>query len=81
MAFKVAGLENHSSSGAGARRFSYKTTDSKATVKGAGYFNAAALSFRVGDELLIAASDATFHAKVSAIAAGVVTIAALDTFA
>lgn len=58
----------------------YETADTKATVKGAGYFNGAANELgRVG-AMLIVASDATFEAKVS-VAAGVVTIAALDTFA
>ena len=58
----------------------YQTTDAKATVKGAGYFNGAANELgRVG-VILIVASDATFEAKVS-ISAGVVTIAALDTYA
>lgn len=58
----------------------YETTDAKATVKGAGYFNLAANELgRVG-VILIVASDATFEAKV-AVAASVVTLTALDTFA
>lgn len=58
----------------------YETTDTKATVKGAGYFNLASNELgRVG-VILIIASDATFEAKV-AVAAGVVTLTALDTFA
>lgn len=58
----------------------YETADTKATVKGAGYFNLAANELgRVG-VILIIASDATFEAKV-AVAAGVVTLTALDTFA
>lgn len=58
----------------------YETADTKATVKGAGYFNAAANELgRVG-WIVIFASDATFEAKVS-IAAGVVTLAAVDAFA
>lgn len=60
----------------------YQTTDNKAAVKGVGYFNEVAKemeSCRVG-AILIFASDATFMAKVS-VAAGVVTLAALETFA
>lgn len=58
----------------------YETADNKATVKGAGYFNLAANELgRVG-VILIIASDATFEAKV-AVAAGVVTLTALDAFA
>ena len=57
----------------------YETADTKATVNGAGYFNNAANELgRVG-KILIFASDATFEAKVS-VAAGVVTIAAMDAF-
>lgn len=67
------------SKGAGARGI-YSTTDNKATVKGAGYFNAAANELAPVKAILIVASDATFEAKVS-ISGGVVTLAALDTFA
>lgn len=57
----------------------YETADSKATVKGAGYFNAAANELgRVG-VIWIFASDATFPAKVS-VASGVVTIALPDVY-
>lgn len=58
----------------------YETTDNKATVKGAGYFNGAAKEMARVGMIVIFASDATFEAKVS-IAAGVVTIAAMDAFA
>lgn len=58
----------------------YETGDAKAVVKGAGYFNAAAKQLARTGVLLIFASDATFEAKVS-IAAGVVTLTAVDTFA
>lgn len=57
----------------------YETTDNKATVKGAGYFNQAARELARTGALTIFASDATFQAKVT-IAAGVVTLAAMDTF-
>lgn len=57
----------------------YETSDTKATVKGAGYFNLAANELgRVG-VMWIFASDATFPAKVS-VAAGVVTIALPDVY-
>lgn len=58
----------------------YQTTDAKATVKAAGYFNDAAKELERVGILTIFASDATFQAKVS-IAAGVVTLAAVDTYA
>lgn len=58
----------------------YETADTKATVKGVGYFNNAANELARVAEILIVASDATFRAKVS-VSAGVVTIAAVDAFA
>lgn len=57
----------------------YETPDTKATVKGAGYFNAGANELGRVAVLLIIASDATFFAKVS-IAAGVVTISLPDIY-
>ena len=56
------------------------STDNKATIKGAGYFNSLADELGNTTSLRIVASDATFDAKVS-IASGVVTLSALDTFA
>lgn len=82
MAFNLQGLENHSGSGGGIKIFSYNAgTDNQAAVKGTGYFNSAAALLTVGDRILIHASDADFDAHVSAISAGVVTIAAIDAFA
>lgn len=81
MAFDLQKLENHSGSGGGVKIWSYNGSDAKATVKGAGYFNTAAGLLTVGDRILIHASDADFDAHVSANAAGVVTIAAVDAFA
>jgi len=82
MAFNLQGLENHSGSGGGIKIFSYNAgADAKAAVKGTGYFNSAAALLNVGDRILIHASDADFDAHVSAITAGVVTIAAIDAFA
>lgn len=81
MAFSLKTLENHSGSGSGVRIFSYSTTDNKAAVKGANYFDDGAGLLAVGTRLLIHASDADFDAHVSAIsAAGAVTIAAIDAF-
>lgn len=81
MAFTLKNLENHAGSGAGVKIFSYSTTDNKAAVKGAGYFNEAAGNLSVGARILIHASNADFDAHVSAISgAGVVTIAAIDAF-
>lgn len=57
----------------------YETTDTKATVKGAGYFNLAANELQRVGVMWIFASDATFLVKVS-IAAGVVTIALPDVY-
>lgn len=82
MAFNLQGLENHSGSGGGVKIWSYNAgSDAKATVKGAGYFNSADGLLTVGDRILIHASDADFDANVSAISAGVVTVAAIDAFA
>lgn len=80
MAFTLPNLENHAGSGAGVKIWSYSTTDNKAAVKGTGYFNNAAALLTVGDRILIHASDADFDCHVSAISAGVVTIAAIDAF-
>lgn len=55
-------------------------TDNKATINGAGYFNAVANELARVGKMTIFASDATYEAKVT-VAAGVVTLAALDSFA
>lgn len=82
MAFNLQKLENHSSSGGGTKLFTYNGgTDNKAAIKGAGYFNGGGTLLSVGDRILVHASDADFDCHVSAIASGVVTIAAIDTFA
>lgn len=84
MALDITKLENLAGSGGGRKVFAYDAatgSDNKATVQGAGYFNDANLLLTVGDRILIHASDADFDCHVSAIsAAGVVTIAAVDTF-
>lgn len=53
------------------------TTDNRAAINGAGYFNGAAAELERVGVLLIFATDKTYFAKV-AIAAGVVTISLLD---
>lgn len=68
------------SKGTGARGIYKTAADNKAAVKGAGYFNNASNELENTSVLLIIASDATFEAKV-AVAAGVVTLTAVDTFA
>jgi len=81
MAFKLKYLQNLSGS-LGVKAWTFDADgDAKATVKGAGYFNDAANHLTVGDRIMIHASDADFDAHVSDITAGVVTIAAIDTFA
>lgn len=67
------------SKGAGARAI-YETSDSKATVKGAGYFNDAANELTNVKAVLVIASDATFEAKVS-VSGSTVTLAAVDGYA
>ncbi len=80
MAFSKTKLDptGSGSKGAGARAI-YQTTDNKATVKGAGYFNSAANELANTKSMLIIASDATFEAKVTATST-TVTLAALDAF-
>ena len=67
------------SKGAGVRAI-YHSDDTKAVIKGAGYFNTVANEMTNVRSILIIASNATFEAKVT-VAAGVVTLAALDGFA
>ncbi len=83
MPFSIRGLENHGGSGGGIKLWSYRTTaDNKAAVKAANYFNPAADLLNVGDRIAIESTDAGFDARVSAkSAAGVITIAAVGTFA
>ncbi|HKY42719.1 MAG TPA: hypothetical protein VJM50_06460 [Pyrinomonadaceae bacterium] len=80
MALDQAKLDPTGSGSKGTKTLAiYETADTKATVKGAGYFNAAAnIMARVG-MMWIVASDATFPVKVS-VAAGVVTIALPDVY-
>jgi hypothetical protein len=81
MAVAVTGLDITGSGSKGTKVHAlYQTTDAKATVKGANYFDALAEHMARVGSITIYASDATFQAKVS-ISAGVVTIAALDAFA
>lgn len=81
MAFNLRNLENHAGSGGGIKLFSYRsTTDGKAAVQAANYFNTAADLLSVGDRIFISCSNADFDAQVSDITGGVVTIAALDAF-
>ncbi len=45
----------------------YKTTDNKAAVKGANYFNKASDKVLVGDWILVSASDGALIAKVKTV--------------
>jgi len=82
MAFNIRNLENHAGSGGGVKLWSYDAgDDNRAAVKGAGYFNDAAAMLAVGDRIAVHATDFDFDCHVSANAAGVVTIAAVDAFA
>jgi len=56
------------------KRASYRTTDTFATILGAGYFNDIADALQTGDTLYVAASDGFSEFKVD-VAAGVVTLA------
>lgn len=81
MALDKKGLDPTGSGSKGTKIMAiYQTTDNKAAVKGANYFNAAAGELARVGLILIFASDATFLAKLS-VAAGVVTIAAPETYA
>lgn len=82
MAFDITKLQNYSGSGPGIKLWGYDAgADNRATVKGTGYFNTAASHLQVGDRIFVHASDLDFDCHVSAISAGVVTIAAVDAFA
>lgn len=80
MALDKKGLDPTGSGSKGTKIMAiYQTTDNKAAVKAANYFNDAADELgRVG-AILIFCSDATFMGKIS-IAAGVVTLAAQEAF-
>lgn len=82
MAFNLRALENRGGSTGFARQFSYTTTtDNKAAVKAANYFDPAASLLQVGDRIAINSSDVNFDAAVASIsAAGVVVIAAVGVF-
>ena len=69
-----------------ARMFSYRTTDTSATVIAAGYFNDAAkptggLGLKDADVILCQQSDGTDFYEVAVSGAGVVTIALTNAFA
>jgi hypothetical protein len=82
MALTLRNLENHSGSGSGPKLWSYDSgSDNRAAVKGSNYFNDAANMLSVGDRIAVHATDFDFDCHVSAISAGVVTIAAVDAFA
>jgi hypothetical protein len=75
MAFALVNLQNLSGSGNAPKIWTYSTTDNKAAMEGAGYFNEAAGLLAVNDAIYVACSDANIFKHVSAISAGVVTVA------
>lgn len=82
MAFSRENLDPTGSGSKGTGTYGLYTTtsDNKAAVKGAGYFNTVADEMSRVAVILIQATDATFEAKV-AVSAGVVTLSAVDGFA
>lgn len=58
--------------------FMIRVTDTIATAEGAGYFNAIATRAKVGDVILLVASNGTVFKTISAISNGVVTLGAAD---
>jgi hypothetical protein len=78
MAFALVNLQNLSGSGNAPKIWTYSTTDNKAAMEGTGYFNAAADLLSVNDAIYVACSDANIFKHVSAISAGVVTVADME---
>jgi len=75
MAFDKTKLELLAGSGANLSLYAYTTAaDAKAAVDTAGYFNGASATLRVGDFMLIKASDGIGIATVLSNASGVVDI-------
>ncbi|MCF6216852.1 MAG: hypothetical protein L3J58_11865 [Emcibacter sp.] len=81
MAFDIKQFD-HSGGGfnASPKIGSYKTTDNKAAVQGAGYFNNAADALKTGDLLYVAMADDNKLYWVT-VAAGVVTLSQQIDFA
>lgn len=75
MAFTIKNLQNLGGSGDAPKIWTYSTTDAKADIEGTGYFNTAADLLSVNDAIYVACSDANLFKHVSAISAGVVTVA------
>jgi hypothetical protein len=77
----IKGLNNISGSMGLTNSWIYNTTDTKVAVKVVGYFNdAVTYEMRDLDCIRIVTATETFDARI-AVAAGVVTLSALDTFA
>jgi len=76
MAFTLKNLQNLSGSGDAPKIWTYSTTDNKAAIEGANYFDDAAGLLSVNDAIYVACSDANIFKHVSAISgAGAVTVA------
>ncbi|MGH6948835.1 MAG: hypothetical protein ACREDZ_16010 [Kiloniellales bacterium] len=73
MAYQSANLELLAGGGAGISIWGYRSSaDSKAAIDSAGYFDAAAAMLRVGDWLIVNASDGHGISVVNANASGTV---------
>lgn len=79
MPFNIRHLANNGGSSGAPRLWSYSglaAGDLRAAVIAVGYFNQAANHLRVGDLVYVHCSDGMFFTRCTAIAAGVVTMAA-----
>lgn len=78
MAFDVSNLTPHDAAAKGAKIWSYiSSADTVATILGDGYFDTHAQAFVTGDVIIVAGSDRTIAAKVTA-ASGDVALSAID---
>ena len=76
MAFNVKHMTPHDAATAGAKIWSYKSSDDAwATIVASGYFDNHSQALTAGDIIDIVASDLTGRCRVSAISSGVVTVA------
>lgn len=81
MALDMKNLVAQNPAGTGRKMWSYFTdADNRAAVNGAGYFNDAHLMFEVGDTMMVTSTDHVYPCRISAISAGVVTVAAQSAF-
>lgn len=79
MAFNRKSMSGNLGAGGGTRFFTYGTPDDRATVEGAGYFNEAHLTVKVGDGILVQADDGLFQVVVNAVDVVGKTVVAVTT--